>query len=279
MKIRKSKKILKTIDNYLKGRLSLAYYASSINDYRDVRRISKRPVFICGCGRSGTTLILSILSCHPKVYSIPYETKAFCPGVYDNWEDPNNIMKSKGEPFWLDVINKELAQKNISGKVERWCEKTPMNVHFVREINNFYNGNATFINMVRDGRNVVTSRHPNNKQRYWVSPKRWIRDVEAGKKLESMNQFMTIRYEDIITDYASMCQKICNFLGLKYSKKLENLKEESTITRHTAWDSKVKGIKSKVSKRYTEKSHKKVVNRLMEKEKAKYLMKYYEYIE
>ena len=40
------------------------------------------PLIIGGCGRSGTTLLLSVLSAHPKVLAIPHETEAFCPGAY-----------------------------------------------------------------------------------------------------------------------------------------------------------------------------------------------------
>ncbi len=42
-------------------------------------RLYKSPILIGGCGRSGTTLLTSILSSHPKIALIPHETGIFCP--------------------------------------------------------------------------------------------------------------------------------------------------------------------------------------------------------
>ena len=48
------------------------------------QRLSRMsPIVIGGCARSGTTLLLSVLSCHPNVYAIPVETQALCPTAYD----------------------------------------------------------------------------------------------------------------------------------------------------------------------------------------------------
>jgi hypothetical protein len=41
--------------------------------------LPQKPIIIGGCARSGTTLLLSVLSCHPNIYAIPDETYTFCP--------------------------------------------------------------------------------------------------------------------------------------------------------------------------------------------------------
>ena len=38
---------------------------------------------IGGCARSGTTLLLSMLSCHPRLLAIPNETMSLCPTAYE----------------------------------------------------------------------------------------------------------------------------------------------------------------------------------------------------
>ena len=42
------------------------------------RKLTRPPVIVGGCERSGTTLLLSILSSHPAIQAIPVETWAFC---------------------------------------------------------------------------------------------------------------------------------------------------------------------------------------------------------
>src|SRR6185503_15224565 len=37
----------------------------------------ERAAFICGCGHSGTTLVATILSAHPRIYVPLYESEAF----------------------------------------------------------------------------------------------------------------------------------------------------------------------------------------------------------
>ena len=40
------------------------------------------PIVIGGCGRSGTTLLTSLLSSYNQLYVIPCETSLLCPGCY-----------------------------------------------------------------------------------------------------------------------------------------------------------------------------------------------------
>ena len=66
---------------YWKG-IKYLYANASARQAADVLRIDRRPILIGGCGRSGTTLLLAVLSCHPAIVAIDEETRAFCPGGY-----------------------------------------------------------------------------------------------------------------------------------------------------------------------------------------------------
>ena len=131
------------------------------------------PIIIGGCGRSGTTLLASILSAHPRIYVIPEETTTFCPGAYSEHVDLNAEFDTR--KFYLKYFSK------YNFLFARWCEKTPKNVLFFDRILKHFKNRVKLIHMVRDGRDVIFSRHPRNPHEYWVSGKRWIDDVSRSE--------------------------------------------------------------------------------------------------
>jgi len=58
----------------------VAYVKSWLFDRKLSR--TRRPIVIGGCARSGTSLLLSLLSCHPQIIAIPVETQTLCPTAY-----------------------------------------------------------------------------------------------------------------------------------------------------------------------------------------------------
>ncbi|MCD4696794.1 MAG: sulfotransferase, partial [Bacteroidales bacterium] len=151
-------------------------------------RFTKPPVLLGGCGRSGTTLLLSILSAHPGLFCISEETMAFCPTAY---LDDYNPMA----PFETERFYNENFTSNLLNSYDQWCEKTPKNVLFFKRINDHFNQKVKLIHIVRDGRDVIISRHPTNPKIYWVNPERWISDVNAGLSMYSHPNVHTLRYE------------------------------------------------------------------------------------
>src|SRR6056297_2982515 len=71
------------------------------------------PIIIGGCGRSGTTLLLSIISAHPDIYAFSKEI-----GVFSEWH--------KGKPR-LDRLNRYILLHKLPDTKKRMCEKTPAN--------------------------------------------------------------------------------------------------------------------------------------------------------
>src|SRR5687768_12561372 len=82
------------------------------------RQFHRPPIFIGGCARSGTTLLLSIMSSHPGIFAIPFETKCFAAG---RPSDP-------GAAFRIGRFHRLLLSCAIPRSAYRWCEKSTKNV-------------------------------------------------------------------------------------------------------------------------------------------------------
>ena len=226
-----NKTVIKTLTNSkfkkLFTEMSLSYKQKKIssNTLKDLKFIKNfyklPPIIIGGCGRSGTTLLLSILSSHSKIDGIPDETYAFFP-----------------KPFRLKKIiyNLKFKKKKLC-----WLEKTPKNVMVFREIYKLFNGKVRLINIVRNGKSVIQSRHPNSKKKYYVDISRWKNEVKMGYKTKQLTH--TVIFDKLIQNPNYELRKICNFLELKFEKRLLNFEKFTTVKKNIAWgDKDVKSI-------------------------------------
>lgn len=259
---------------YTKGRLFLLWHGVNLSTYRHVIRTSRNPILIGGCGRSGTTLLLSLLSAHPNIYAVPYETRAFSPGAYP----PEGEISLDGD-FHIDFLFTHFLRDDVDlAGVDRWCEKTPMNVHFFDRLVEYFGEGLRFINIVRDGRDVITSHHPQDPTSYWVTPSRWIRDVAAGRQFEGHPQFRTVKYENLTANPTTCLRQICEFLGEEYSAQLEEYPESATITESAAWFREAGKVQTRTEKRWTKDVHHAVVETLLDRPEAVKLLRHYDYV-
>jgi hypothetical protein len=163
---------------------------ASLRKLRSIISLKGKPILIGGCGRSGTSLLLSILSAHPNIYGISEETNIFG-------------SERKFKSVLLNRINNKrkllpyLLMENKVIFAQRWCEKTPRNVRYLAQIKDEFNNEFKFIHIIRDGRDVVTSIHPLTGM-YHVSIERWISDVKLGLLHQNESNVYTIKYENII---------------------------------------------------------------------------------
>lgn len=188
------------------------------------RAFDRPPIVIGGCGRSGTTLLLSMLSAHPGIFAIPVETMALCPAGYR----PEPDLEA---PFELRRLYRHVLLGRVPRGSRRWCEKTPRNVLYFRRILDHFEQGVRLVHVVRDGRDVVTSRHPQAPSRPWVSPRRWIEDVSAGRRLEGDPRLFTVRYEDLVLDFEPTMRDLCRFLDEPCSEAILHWHEHATVRR------------------------------------------------
>lgn len=164
------------------------------------------PVFICGCGHTGSTLLARILSGHPDVFAVRFETGFFI---------------GKVPAFWGLSKTCEEFEKS---KRKVWVEKTPKHIHNVALIKSMFPG-ARFIITTRDGRDVVASlghRYKDFDRAYH----RWMDDSSASLDALRLPDTMLWRLEDLIEDAQPSLRSICDFIGIEYLPTLLEYHQE-----------------------------------------------------
>ena len=150
------------------------------------------PIFICGCGHSGTSLVLRILGEHSAIYAVPYESRC-------------------GESLAPATVFRKFDTLAWAHKRRRWLEKTPGNVrHLEKLITHFPNGK--FLIIIRDGRDVAASL---KKRGYTLADAidRWVADNREGEKFWNHPQVMKFTYEELVTQTQPTLEKILGFVG------------------------------------------------------------------
>ena len=249
---------------------------TSVKKARRILQLGRRPIVIGGCGRSGTTLLLSILSCHPKIFAIDIETVALCPDGYGA-DGMYNKAPNLEAPFQLEKIYQYLLEHEIPENCTRWCEKTPRNVLYFDRILRHFGKRVRLIHIVRDGRDVVTSVHPGHESRFWVPPDRWLMDVVAGRRMEHHPQVLTIRYEDLVRHYEATMRRICEFIEEEFVPEFLAYPNSARIKESGAWFNPAQATNDKSIGRWKDPKHKDIVATLMQEPTAVELLRHYGY--
>jgi hypothetical protein len=234
------------------------------------RQFHRPPILIGGCARSGTTLLLSILSSHPGIFVVPFETKCF--------SARGRIVPDPEAPFRIGRFYRLLLSCEIPRSAHRWCEKSTKNVLTFGRIIDHFQGRVRLIHLVRDGRDVVTSRHPIDPSRFWVPPQRWIHDVSAGSVWEDHQAVLTVRYEDLVTDLDAQLSRLGDFLGEDFSTASETWHERATLRHSKNWFHDLLLPHSESIGRWQDPVHRTVVDELMAMPEAIRLLDRYGYV-
>jgi hypothetical protein len=206
---------------------------------------TKVPFFIIGCPRSGTTLLQLLINSHPKI-AIPPESHIFVrfSKIFENYGDLNNkanlklfvqdLLKDYHIRDWdlgvsVDDFCDQLKEKSLRNVIAlllelyaqkdlkiRWGDKTPQHMLHVREIKKIF-PEAKFIHLIRDGRDVAVS-----SSRIFVGPpsiygiahewRKYIEIFDKFKKILNHNEYLEVRYEDLVRNPEAELKKIFIFL-------------------------------------------------------------------
>jgi hypothetical protein len=217
-------------------------------------QLEERPVFMLGAERSGTTLIMAMIGCHPRIAvpEVVWYYPRFRPYVhtYGDLRKDENFRTLIAEmafglktPFWgmpvnprtlVDEIFESVRERSFAGvyramierfartaKKPRWGEKTPYNLFFVREIKEDF-PNAQFIFITRDGRDasadyLQSGFGPNN---IFCAAEVWKlcqNAVEPCRRQLRSSDWLDIKYERLVREPERTLREVCEFLGERYS--------------------------------------------------------------
>ena len=164
--------------------------------------IESEPIFIVGCGHSGTSLLLKILGAHSRIHAIHYETKV--------------AFKSPEEQkIYLHLFDKW----TLAGRKKRWVEKTPRHIRSIDKLLELC-PQAYVILIIRDGRDVACSL----KARFGDFEKgihRWVNDNNKAQPYLSKKNVMLIKYEDLIEDFEQSVSGVLRLVGEEYEPAMQ----------------------------------------------------------
>lgn len=191
--------------------------------------INRRPIFIGGMFKSGTTLFRAMLGQHPHIFS-GLETHWYSPEIRLHWRDTTSkrmrwlrdfydveqeqidsvAAQAASGPDFIDRFLMLLAERD--GK-PRWAEKTPRNIEFIEDIFQYWK-DAQFIHVVRDPRDIYVSR----KRSKNLSLSQFLGAMETilspashyfGTRSE---RYMEVRYESLVRDPQGTMSEVLRFL-------------------------------------------------------------------
>ncbi|MGK7877104.1 MAG: sulfotransferase [Xenococcaceae cyanobacterium] len=215
---------------------------------------SNSPVFLVGCPRSGTTLLQSLLTAHPKIASFPeskffqylvpeYEPRRRSLGV------ASRRLRPMLEQFFEEIGYPEMKQHlpnmpQFLGQYTRkfikildriaqkqgksiWVEKTPEHLEYIEYIEKFV-PEALIIHIIRNGSDVVASLYEMG-QKYsstWDVLEidscidKWIKFIEISRSYLHKPHHTMVRYEQLVEDPQPVLMKVCEFIGVEFNESM-----------------------------------------------------------
>jgi hypothetical protein len=216
-------------------------------------QLSAPPIFVVGLHRSGTTWIFDMLTAHPDVAGV-FESGLFSGNLGfaplfngEHWYQDEAMLESHREFFGASfrlnrLIDREelvLDIRNLSG---RWLssalqpqdrflvEKTPQHLENMGMISDLFPG-ATFIHVIRDGRDMVVSRQaaarswPGQQSKsvkvgatatYWARALRSARQAAGSEDL----RYTEVRYEQMLQAPVDGLRRMFEFCSIPANEDL-----------------------------------------------------------
>ncbi|HEX5066923.1 MAG TPA: sulfotransferase [Myxococcota bacterium] len=226
-----------------------------------------------GCGSSGTTLLIHLLSRHPQVASAPelnffnhpesLDVAAFASSLdallarrrlTPGYKQVATFLGPRGDlgidrallADWAArardaaELHARLAE-HVCARVgaTHFVEKTPTNVYaFARLARE--NPRARLVHLTRDGRDVAASLRKRGKSLYGAGS-RWLYDTLAGLRARGHPSYLEIRYEDLVAETEATLARVYAHLGLPAPARAAE--SDTPGTYREDWRSKRSGTK------------------------------------
>jgi len=254
--------------------------------------VIENPLFIVGSERSGSNLLRAMLNQLPNV-SIPHpphlmrDLAPLFERYGDLKEDRNfrrlidhaeNLVDLHFAP-WPFRLDKELIfdeasrlgmrdpyavyaliyeQYRAHEDKGRWGCKSTFMINNVKDVLG-HHGKAQFLHLVRDGRDVAASARRSIFSHYhpYFTAQLWAREQNLAQQWSEAlpkEQWLTIHYEDLISEPEREARRICEFLGEPYSDSLlsyfNSPKEKKLSSLNRSWENLGQPVLSGNSQKY-----------------------------
>ena len=167
------------------------------------------PIFVVGCGHSGTSLLVRVLGAHSRLCAIPFESQFAL-----KWPEPCEEARRFFER--CDKLTRCLGKA-------RWVEKTPRHIYRVREILRYF-PEAKIVLMLRDGRDVASSiRDRDGSLEAGIG--RWLEDNRAGQPFWDHPSVRVVRYEKLVGEFEPTARAVFDFVGEVYEEGVARFHE------------------------------------------------------
>lgn len=159
------------------------------------------PIFIVGCGHSGTSILLRLLGAHSRLYAVPGESELFL--------GPDDAVAARAAA-WDDACR-------AAGRA-RWVEKTPRHIHHLERLFRHF-PDARVLLLLRDGRDVACSVRARLGS-LLPGIDRWRRDNAAGRPFWTHPGVHVVRYEALVAAPDDVLRAVLAFVGEPYEHLL-----------------------------------------------------------
>lgn len=248
----------------------------------------RRPVFVVGAPRSGTTLVYSLLlssgdfplyeggetlllQCRSR-YG-PLRVDAFYRRFMRDWIASDQFQRS-GLP--ADAFRRQ-AEEHRGDYVEfmrffmeemcrsqgkaRWAEKTPDNIYYLERLAREF-PTAVFVHVVRDGRDVALSRRKLGWHVVWSEDperqllgavKHWEQHVQTGRDAGAGlgGRYLEVHYEDLVRCPEEQIHRLAAFTGAEIPVRAEAGRRVGALKGgFSAFGDRVEGISSRPVERW-----------------------------
>jgi hypothetical protein len=113
---------------------------------------------------------------------------------------------------------------------ETWCCKSLANIQHLSDIEHYFRDGAKYIYLYRDGRDVAVSfrKAVVGEKHFYHIAKEWgaTQQIALGmRERAGPKRFISVRYEDITAQPEGTMQRLCKFLGYRYTPSMLNFHE------------------------------------------------------
>jgi hypothetical protein len=209
------------------------------------------PIFVGGCGRSGTTLLGSILGAHDDCICVPesqFKTdilrfldptrsgaRPLLEAIIETrrfrlWGLNSSQLKAAAATFEgsfadaLEWLVARYAESVGMRPASRWVDHTPGNLRSAVTLSQLFPA-AKFIHIVRDGRGVASSILPLDWGPNTIDgvASWWTESLAYGLAAESWGgaeRVLRVRYEDLVLNCEEQVRRLCRFLGIGFQSSM-----------------------------------------------------------